>query len=60
MTPSKDAMKWDGEAKVATGGFEMGPIRPHFDLSFKTNNESKHEVTIDENMVYEKDFNIGS
>lgn len=60
MTPSTDAMKWDAEAKVATGGFETGPIRSHFDLSFATNHKSKHEVTIDENMVYEKDINIGS
>lgn len=60
MTPSKEAMKWEAEAKVASGGFEMGPIRPHFDLNFSTNNKSEHEVTIQENMVYEKDINIAS
>lgn len=60
MTPTTDAMNWEAEAKVATGGFEMGPIRPHFDLNFKTNNKSEHEVTIQENMVYEKDINVAS
>lgn len=60
FTPTTDAMKWDAEAKVASGGFEMGPIRPHFDLDFKTNNKSEHEVTFKENMVYEKDINVGS
>ena len=39
MTPKPDAMNWTAEANVHTGGFEMGPIRPHLGLFLKTNNK---------------------
>lgn len=60
MTPTADAMKWDANAEVHTGGHELGPIRAHLDLEFNTNHKSEHEVTIKENFVYEKDINVAS
>mgnify|MGYP006110429167 CR=1 FL=1 len=59
FTP-KDTIEWEGEASVQSGGFDMGPVRPHFGLHFNTNHKSEHEVRNHFNLVYEKDFNVAS
>lgn len=60
MTPKADTMEWSANAEVHTGGFDMGPVKPHVGLIFNTNHKSEHEVTINENLVYEKDINVAS
>lgn len=59
-TPKEGGDQWEAEANVQSGGFDMGPIKPHFGLVFNTNNKSEHEVRAHENLVYEKDFNVAS
>ena len=41
------------------GGHKLGPIVPWVTLEFVSNNESKHKVAGDLNLVYEKDVNVG-
>jgi hypothetical protein len=38
----------------------MGPIVPHVGLNYSRGADKKQEVEIHENLVYEKDINIGS
>jgi len=60
FTPKSDKVEWEASAGFVNGGHKLGPVVPHFGVTFNTNHKSEHEVEVHENLVYEKDFNIAS